>query len=270
MSAIGGKLLQNGKTFYPQTIDELIGVVAKSKKLSTVLAELGAEDERLAQLIEAAEVKITTLNGTGEGSVDKKIADAIDEFATQVTDNGTIDTVKELFDYVATHGSDFNALLERVTVVEGKATTLEGDNATNKADIAKLKTDVAANTSDIEALETKVGSSTDAAAADGSLYARIEQVKKDLSALSGDGGTVSEQINEAIEANNVTINASIKEAKDAADAAQTHSEGVASDLSEHISDTVKHVTAEERAAWNAKVDFEQVGTTEYPDFSEFA
>lgn len=268
MSAKKIQLSKNGVLMYPQTIDQAVAVVAKGKLLSTVLAELGAEDERLAGLIAAAEAKITTLNGTGEGSVDKKIADAIDEFATQVTDNGTIDTVKELFDYVATHGSEFNALLERVTVVEGKVTTLEGDNATNKADIAQLKTDVATNTSGISSLNGKVGSSADEANGEGSLYARIAQLKADLAALSGDGGTVSEQINAAIEANNVTINASIKEAKDAADAAQTHSEGVASNLSEHISDTVKHVTAAEREAWNAKIDYAEVGTDTYPDFDE--
>lgn len=213
------QLTQNGVNKYPRTIDEAVAVVAKSKKLSTVLAELGAEDERLVGLIAAANAaietekgRIDTLNGTGDGSVDKKIADAIDAFATQVTDNGTIDTVKELFDYVAAHGSEFNALLERVTTVEGKVTTLEGEMDTVEGKVSTLEGDnttnkqnIAANTEAINGLNTKVGSSADAAAADGSLYARIAQLKADLSALSGDGGTVSEQINAAIEANNTSV-----------------------------------------------------------------
>lgn len=292
MSARKIQLSKNGVNLYPQTIDQAIAVVAKSKLLSTVLAELGAEDERLAGLIAASEEKITVLNGTGEGSVDKKIADAIDTFATQVTDDDTINTVKELFDYVAEHGSDFNALLGRVSTnetnisgLQGQVSALESDNTTNKQNIAK-------NTEDITGLSNKVGSSADEASAEGSLYARIAQVKADLAALSGDGGTVSEQINSAIEENNTSVVTPIdnrvkaieddylkaadkteamnaaQAAKDAADAAQEHSEGVASDLSDHIADTVKHITAAEREAWNAKIDYAEVGDTTYPDFNE--
>lgn len=292
MSAKKIQLSKNGVNLYPQTIDQAIAVVAKSKLLSTVLAELGAEDERLAGLIAAAEEKITVLNGTGEGSVDKKIADAIDTFATQVTDDDTINTVKELFDYVAQHGSDFNALLGRVSTnetnisgLQGQVSTLEGDNTTNKQNIAK-------NTEDITGLSNKVGSSADEASAEGSLYARIAQVKADLAALSGDGGTVSEQISSAIEENNTSVvtpidnrvkaieddylkkadkeelQGNIDTVSEAAAAAQEHSEGVASDLSDHIADTVKHITAAEREAWNAKIDYAEVGDTTYPDFNE--
>lgn len=192
------QLTQGGVMKYPRTIDQAIAVVGKAKLLSTVLAELSAEDETLAGLIAAAEAKIATLNGTGDGSVDKKISDAIDAFANEVTDNGTIDTVKELMNYVAEHGAEFSAVLERLTTAEGKITTLEGkvealegDNTTNKANIAS-------NTEAINSLNTKVGSSADEADAEGSLYARLKQVIADLSALSGDGGTVSEQINSAI------------------------------------------------------------------------
>lgn len=205
MSAKKIQLSKNGVNLYPQTIDQAIAVVAKAKLLSTVLAELEAEDSRLAGLIQAAEDKITVLNGTGTGSVDKKIADAIDAFATQVTDDETINTVKELFDYVAEHGSEFNALLGRVSTnetnisgLQGKVSTLEGDNTTNKANIA-------GNTEAINGLNNKVGSSADAASAEGSLYARIAQVKADLAAMNGEGGSIKEQIDSAIEANNTSV-----------------------------------------------------------------
>lgn len=198
MSAKIIQLTQGGVMKYPRTIANAIAVVEKSKLLSTVLAELGAEDERLAGLIEAAEAKITVLNGTGAGSVDKKIADAIDAFATQVTENDTIDTVKELFDYVAEHGSEFSALLGRVSTAEGKIETLEGkvealegDNTTNKANIEN-------NTQAINGLNGKVGSSVDAASYEGSLYARVAQLKADLEALGGEEGTVSEQIDDKL------------------------------------------------------------------------
>lgn len=45
------------------------------------------------------------MDGTGEGSVDKKIDAKINEFATRISSDGVINTFKELVDYVATHGN---------------------------------------------------------------------------------------------------------------------------------------------------------------------
>lgn len=281
------QLTQNGVMKYPRTIDQAIAVVAKAKLLSTVLAELEAEDVRLAELIAAAEEKITVLNGTGAGSVDKKIADAIDAFATQVTDDQTINTVKELFDYVAEHGSEFSALLERVVAaeddidtLEGKVEALEGDNTTNKQNIAK-------NTEDISSLNTKVGSSADEADAEGSLYARLKQVIADLGALSGDGGTVSEQINSAIDKFNTDTVAPIaqdvanikgdylkkadkEELQGKIDAAN---EAAAAASQAAATADAKAVAAQEKAdaaytLAEGKIGYTIVGDATYPDFSE--
>lgn len=294
MSAKKIQLSKNGVNLYPQTIDQAIAVVAKAKLLSTVLADLEAEDLRLAGLIAAAEEKITVLNGSGEGSVDKKIADAIDAFATQVTDDDTINTVKELFEYVAEHGSEFNALLGRVSTnetnisgLQGQVSTLEGDNTTNKANIAS-------NTEAIGSLNSKVGSSADEASNDGSLYARIAQVKADLAALSGDGGTVSEQINAAIEANNTSvvtpISNRVKDIEDdylkAADKEELQGNintvsaaAAAADAkgAQGITDAAAAQTAANNAQNRAdaaytlaegKIDYVEVGETTYPDFNE--
>lgn len=294
MSAKKIQLSKNGVNLYPQTIDQAIAVVAKAKLLSTVLADLEAEDLRLAGLIAAAEEKITVLNGSGEGSVDKKIADAIDAFATQVTDDDTINTVKELFEYVASHGSEFNALLGRVSTnetnisgLQGQVATLEGDNTTNKQNIAT-------NTESINGLNSKVGSSADEASNDGSLYARIAQVKADLAALSGDGGTVSEQINAAIEANNTSvvtpISNRVKDIEDdylkAADKEELQGNintvsaaAAAADAkgAQGITDAAAAQTAANNAQNRAdaaytlaegKIDYVEVGETTYPDFNE--
>lgn len=298
MSAKKIQLSKNGVNLYPQTIDQAIAVVAKAKLLSTVLADLEAEDLRLAGLIQAAEDKITVLNGTGEGSVEKKIADAIDTFATQVTDDDTINTVKELFDYVAAHGSDFNALLGRVSTnetnisgLQGQVATLEGDNTTNKQNIA-------ANTESINGLNSKVGSSADEASNDGSLYARIAQVKADLAALSGDGGTVSEQINAAIEANNTSVVAPIAADVEALKTSKVNQSDYDTKMSQLDSSIAANATAAANAAAAAstadgkavaaqtaadnaqsradaaytlaegKIDYVEVGDTTYPDFNE--
>lgn len=281
------QLTQNGVMKYPRTLDQAVAVVAKAKLLSTVLAELGAEDERLAGLIAAAEEKITVLNGTGEGSVDKKIADAIDKFATEVTDNGTIDKFKELVDYVAEHGTEFAAALGRISTLEGKASTLEGKVSTLESDNTTNKQNIAKNTEDISSLNTKVGSSADEADAEGSLYARLKQVIADLSALSGDGGTVSEQINSAIDkydeetvqpiASDVnTIKSDYLKASDKEelqgniDAANEAAAAADAKGAQGISDAAAALARANEAYTLAdgKIGYTVVGDETYPDFSE--
>lgn len=307
MSAKKIQLSKNGVNLYPQTIDQAIAVVAKGKLLSTVLAELGAEDLRLAGLIQAAEEKIAILNGSAEGSVDKKIADAIDAFATKVTDDETINTVKELFDYVAEHGSEFSALLGRVSTnetnisgLQGKVATLEGDNTTNKQNIA-------GNTEAINGLNTKVGSSADGASYDGSLYARVAQLKADLEALGGEDGSVSEQIDAKIEAYNTstvapiaadvnTIKGDYLKGSDKSELQGKIDEKVAQSAYDTKMQSVDSLIAANAAAASAadakgaqgisdaaaaknradaaytlaegKIDYVEVGDTTYPDFNE--
>ena len=71
-------------------------------------------DAKAAQTdLDAAEVNIasiqstlTTLQGSGEGSIEKAIDDAINEFATNVSDDDVVNSFKELVDWVAQHGSE--------------------------------------------------------------------------------------------------------------------------------------------------------------------
>ena len=71
-------------------------------------------DAKAAQTdLDAAEVNIasiqstlTTLQGSGEGSLEKAIDDAINEFATNVSDDDVVNSFKELVDWVAQHGSE--------------------------------------------------------------------------------------------------------------------------------------------------------------------
>ena len=81
-------------------------------------------DTSLKASISANKTAIDKLNGSGDGSVDKKISDAIDAFATKATDDGTINTLKELIDYVAAHG--------------GEVSTMQGNISANKTAIANL------------------------------------------------------------------------------------------------------------------------------------
>lgn len=81
-------------------------------------------DTSVKASISANKTAIDKLNGSGDGSVDKKISDAIDAFTTKATDDGTINTLKELIDYVAAHG--------------GEVSTMQGNISANKTAIANL------------------------------------------------------------------------------------------------------------------------------------
>lgn len=72
--------------------------------------------------IEDLEEKMTVLNGDAatEGSVAKEVQDAINAFAQNATDNGTIDTFKELVDYVAEHGGDAAEMASAIETLETK------------------------------------------------------------------------------------------------------------------------------------------------------
>ena len=75
---------------------------------------------------------IAKLNGNADGSIDKKITDAINDFATKVTNNATIDTLKELVDYVSgIDGSDkLSTAIAQIDENKNKIKTLNGSDTT--------------------------------------------------------------------------------------------------------------------------------------------
>lgn len=66
--------------------------------------------------------RVDTLEGEGEGSIKKAIDDAINKFATDVTDNGKVDSLKELIDWVAEHGADAS---EMAAGIQSNKTAIE-------------------------------------------------------------------------------------------------------------------------------------------------
>ena len=85
--------------------------VAAQTDIDALEAVVGTDDTTgLRKRIKTNENAIGVLNGTGEGSVTKAVNDAINDFATKATENGTIDTFKELVDWVAGHPDIVNGL----------------------------------------------------------------------------------------------------------------------------------------------------------------
>lgn len=130
--------------------------------LDALEAVVGADDTAgLRKRIKANEDAIGVLNGTGEGSVDKAVKDAIDDFATKISDDSTINTFKELVDWVASHPEVAEGLRADITKLEniliGFGTT---ENPTVKAyvdgAISALKIGDYAKASDLTALAERV------------------------------------------------------------------------------------------------------------------
>lgn len=88
--------------------------------------------------------KIDTLNGTGSGSVSKAITDAFNDFATKVSDDGVVNSYKELIDWTAEHGGEAAQMTAAITNIENLLTGIggEGDPATVKAAIAAAINDL--------------------------------------------------------------------------------------------------------------------------------
>lgn len=82
------------------------------------LGDLPEELEALIGRVEAAEELLEVVNGTGEGSIQNQINTAIDEFANQLTDDGTVNTFKELVNYAAKNAGDLGELILRVDNLE--------------------------------------------------------------------------------------------------------------------------------------------------------
>lgn len=125
---------------------------------------VGADDTTgLRKRIKTNEDAITKLNGTGEGSVDKAVKDAIDEFATKISDDQTINTFKELVDWVAAHPDIVNGLTGEINglkaILKGFGTA-EGQSPEVKAyidsAIAALKIGDYAKAADLAALARRV------------------------------------------------------------------------------------------------------------------
>lgn len=100
------------------------GLAALAYKAEVSEAEL-AKALKDAIDAKAKQADLDTLTGEGEGSIKKMIDDAFNDFSTKVSDDGVINSYKELIDWAATHGAE--------------ATKLTKGISENKTAIANLK-----------------------------------------------------------------------------------------------------------------------------------
>lgn len=135
-------------------VETKIGEVAEGKTITEMISDATYDDTALSNRVGTNEVNIkansdaiTVLNGDGtvEGSVDKKITDAINDFATKVTDGETIDTFKELVDYVGTHGGEAAEMASAIDILETKvgekSVAVQIEEAIAEENLAQYATD---------------------------------------------------------------------------------------------------------------------------------
>lgn len=114
---------------------QISDVDAKADENAAAIAEIAgdylkaADKTELEGKIKANTDAIGVLNGEGEGSVKKAIDDAINKFATDVTNDEVVNSYKELIDWAAEHGGE----------------------------AAEMAAAIAENATDIKALEELVG-----------------------------------------------------------------------------------------------------------------
>lgn len=131
--------------------------------------------------------------------------------------------------------ADVNAAIEGVnkTIADNKSAAetgiQEAKDAAAEADRKAVAADGKAQTAqnEVDALELVVGKAEDAANAGGSVMARINKVVEDINSLTGGAGSVASQIDSKLGAYDTAT------------------------VQPHIADEVRHITAEERTAWNA-------------------
>lgn len=130
-----------GKTIGVQVSQEAGNVLElKGDGLFVAAAEIGDLDETIASMQES----IAALTGEGEGSVSKIAEDAaaaaIDDFANKVSDDGVVNTMKELVDYVAEHGPEAAEMAGDITKLQGVVNSLPDEFMSEIGQVSRTET----------------------------------------------------------------------------------------------------------------------------------
>lgn len=113
-------------------INTKIGTIPDGKTVAQAIEDAKTaatyDDKEVRGLIKSNKDAIGVLNGgdTIEGSVAKSVKDAINDFATKVSEDGTVNTFKELVDYVAAHGSEYTDAIADIAANKSAIDTLNG------------------------------------------------------------------------------------------------------------------------------------------------
>lgn len=90
-------------------------VTKLQSNVASIQEIVGSSEEGTGTLLD----RVAAIEGkVGETSVDEKINTAFDDFMTKVSDDGTVNTVKELIDYVADHAPEAAQMAADITTLQ--------------------------------------------------------------------------------------------------------------------------------------------------------
>ena len=112
-------------------------VTKLQSNVASIQEIVGSSEESTSTLLD----RVAAIEGkVGETSVDEKINTAFDDFMAKVSDDGTINTVKELIDYVATHAPEAVQMAADIAALQtGKVDAVEGKSLIADTLVAKLE-----------------------------------------------------------------------------------------------------------------------------------
>ena len=95
-----------------------------SENVEAALADLQKDVANINKVLfqpdDGAQTLLSRIEALEEGAenVDKKIEDSLNAFAEKITDDGTVNTLKELIDYVAAHGNETVAITSSIATLQ--------------------------------------------------------------------------------------------------------------------------------------------------------
>lgn len=197
---------------------------AMGERVTTLEGEMDDVEGRL----DSVEGQITTLNGDGEGSVNKKVADAIAEVVASAPED--LDTLKEIADFIANDQEGAASLTNRISALEA----IDHDAYLDADDTNLQAAQDYANGLN-KAMDIRVKALEDA----------DDYVKADVDSAIADAKKAGTDAATALETYKGTNDTAVQNAATAAANAQSHSEGVASDLSDYETSNDARVKAVE-------------------------
>lgn len=206
-----------------------VGTVPADKTVVKMIEDAQAaatyDDTAVKADIKANKEALATLNGTGVGSVDKKITDAFNDFATKVSDDAVVNTYKELIDWAATHGGEAAKMAAEITALQNILAGIggEGEKATVVAyvqdAISALKIGDYAKASDLTALAGRVSAAEAAievinGTEAGSIKKALEDAKADATTKANAAQSAAEKkatdLNTAMDTRVKAVESSVK------------------------------------------------------------
>ena len=157
-------------------------VTAVKDKVTSLETTVKGADGNSGLVKDVEDIKALIGDGTGSGTIVSRVT-KLEGYVGKPAEGDNVATglFKKVADNATAIGTNTTAIAD-VKKTADAADTLSKDNKT-KLETAVSNIETAQN--DIDALESKVGTSEDAADASGSLYARVKKNTSDISGLAG-------------------------------------------------------------------------------------